>query len=226
MSAVILGATGLCGSSFLKNCESSKRFAKVYVLGRRPLPFASDAVQLVEKDTTKWGELFPDDNIQYLFTGLATTRGVAGFEHQYKIDHDLNVEMAKVAKKKGCSTIILVSSAGSNEKSILPYFRMKGEIERDILALNFDQTIILRPGALLGTRLASIGLPSDISAKLCGMFYRTRLQKLIGYPVYGHEVGKVGVHLAVDETWKNKEKIRIVESSEILDIAAKIEACS
>lgn len=225
MSALILGATGLCGASLLKYSESSNKFPKIYTIARRALPFASSAVQIVEKDSVKWAQLFPNDDIKFLFTGLATTRGAeGGFDRQYKIDHDLNIELAKVAKEKGCSTIVVVSSVGASESSMFAYFKMKGQIERDILALGFDRTIILRPGGLLGDRSTSKGFATDLAAKISGLFYRTRLQKWMGYPIYGQEVGKVGVYLALHPSTADgkDKKVQIVESSEMLDIAAKI----
>lgn len=225
MSTLILGATGLCGKAFLKYCEKLPEFGEIHTITRRPLPFESIATQRVDEDTTKWGQYIPAENLEYLFTGLATTTGAAGgFDKQYKIDHDLNIELAKVAKKKGCATLVLVSSLGANENSFLPYFRMKGEIERDILALDFDHTIILRPGVLLGERLGSKGWLTDISVKIASFFYRGRLQMLASYPVYGDDVGKVGAHLALKETapGHSGKKVRIVKSREILQLAESV----
>lgn len=222
MSTLVLGATGLCGKAFLKYCEASGKFGDISTITRRPLPFDSGAEQIVDKDTSRWSQLLPND-LKVLFTGLATTRGAAGgFDKQYKIDHDLNIELAKAAKEKGCSTFVLVSSTGASEDSIFRYLRMKKDIERDILQLDFDHTIILRPGALLGERSVSKGLVTDVLAKVTSCVYRTRFQKLAGYPVYGDEVGKVGVHLALEELGADSKKVRIVESSEILKLAEGI----
>lgn len=224
MSTLILGATGLCGKAFLKYCEKSPEFGEVHTITRRPLPFESLATQKVDEDTTKWGKYIPDENLEYVLTGLATTRGAAGgFDKQYKIDHDLNVELAKVAKSNGCSTFVLVSSTAASEKSFFPYFKMKHDIERDIIALDFDHTIILRPGALLGDRISSKGWLTDVSAKIASFFYRGKLQMLFGYPVYGDDVGKVGALLALKESapGHNGQKVRIVESREILELAEK-----
>ena len=74
MSALILGATGLCGSGFLKAAEKADAFSKIFTLTRRPLP-ESDTVasQIVETDNSKWTGLIPDDT-KFIFTALATTR--------------------------------------------------------------------------------------------------------------------------------------------------------
>lgn len=109
----------------------------------------------MEKDTSKWGphisSLSPTPSV--LFCALATTRGAAGgFENQYKLEHDLNIELAKAAKQAGTKTYVLISSGGATTQSHFAYMRMKGEIEEHIKEIGFDHTIIVRPGLIVGHR--------------------------------------------------------------------------
>ena len=111
--------------------------------------------EFVDKDTTKWvphvASLSPTPST--LFSGLATTRAAAGgFENQYKLEHDLNVELAKAAKAAGTKTYVLISSSGADTTSRFGYPRMKGEIEEHVKEIGFEHTIILRPGLIVGTR--------------------------------------------------------------------------
>lgn len=224
MNALVLGATGLCGGSLLRNVNASNKFTEVFTISRRELPSTSQAKSIVEADSSKWVRLFPKETVNCYFSALGTTRAAAGSaENFYKIDHDLNVEMAKVAKANGCTTMVLVSSVGSNEHSIFPYFRVKGEIERDILALDFDHTIILRPGPLLGREKSKDAI-EGIASKMGGAVYKTPLQCIAGYPVHGEEVGKVGVHLALQAEASDSKscKVQIISSSEIIDISSKV----
>ncbi|SCU98871.1 LAMI_0F16556g1_1 [Lachancea mirantina] len=220
VNALIVGATGLCGSAFLKYATVESGFASVTTITRRK-PHNSQAEKvksIVEKNSASWADMIPN-NINVMFSGLATTKGDAGSkENFYKLDHDLNMELAKRAKSLGCETYVLVSSAGADERSHFFYLKTKGEIERDILALGFDKTIILRPGALLGERAESKGFFNSLVANIGGLTYRTGLQGLVGYPVYGDEVGRVGITLALDTS--RTEKVQIVESKEILELAA------
>lgn len=228
MSAIVLGATGLCGGFFLKFANQSTKLSKVYSLTRSKPKIDVDEAKcqfILDKDSDNWDQKIAnldDSNIEVLFTALATTRATAGsFDNQYKIDHDLNIKLAKAAKEKGCKTVVVVSSLGANENSHFGYTRMKGEIERDLIALNFEKTIILRPGIILGDRGNKVhnGTGNGLAVSLGNLFYRSRLQRFAGYPIEAEEISKVGVHLALDDS---NEKVRIVESKEILDIASEI----
>ncbi|CCH58828.1 hypothetical protein TBLA_0A10500 [Henningerozyma blattae CBS 6284] len=225
LNALILGATGLCGSALLKYTEQSGLINKVFTITRRPIESDKTAQQIVEKDNSKWISHFPTDKIDILMTGLATTKKAAGgAQQQYYIDHDLNIDFAKKAKENGCSTFVVVSSAGASADSRFFYLKMKGEIERDLKAIDFDHLIILRPGPLLGERQENLkGFGNSTFTTLGNWVYRSRLQALVGHPVFGDEVGQVGVHLALKALKdKSSEKVQIVESNEILCIAAEL----
>ncbi|GAV53909.1 hypothetical protein ZYGR_0AK04110 [Zygosaccharomyces rouxii] len=225
MSALVLGATGLCGGFFLKTAVASNKFTEVFTIARRELPSGADNVkQIIEKDSSKWAQLFPESGVKFYFSSLGSTKAAAGSaENFYRIDHDLNIEMAKAAKAKGCTTMVLVSSIGANENSMFPYLKVKGDIERDILALDFDHTIILRPGALLG-RQERRKYTEAIVSKIGSAIYGTPLQSLVGNPVYGEDVGKVGVDLALQSAVPGAkfDKVRIVSSAEIRNLASKL----
>jgi len=163
-SALVLGATGLVGSHILSILRAGgpSPFSSIEVLARRSVPSASDTnvevKEFVEKDTTKWSphvtSLSPAPST--LFSGLATTKGAAGgFEIQYKLEHDLNIEIAKAAKAAGTKTYVLISAAGANHNSSFAYVRMKGEIEEHIKEIGFEHTIIVRPGLIVGARQES-----------------------------------------------------------------------
>ncbi|CCH61869.1 hypothetical protein TBLA_0F03310 [Henningerozyma blattae CBS 6284] len=158
-------------------------------------------------------------------TGLSITRAAAGStQEQYRIDHNLNIHLAKKAKENGCSTFVLVSSSLANADSRFTYLKMKGEIERDLEAIGFDHLIILRPGKLLGERQNDFkGFANSMFTALGNSIYRSRLQCVLQYPVFGNEVGQVGVYLALKAIQdKSSPRVQIVESSEILSISAEL----
>lgn len=110
-----------------------------------------------------------------MFSALATTRGAAGsFEKQYKLEHDLNIELAKAAKESGTKTYVLISGSGADPKAYFNYVKMKGEIEEHVKELGFDHTVIVRPGLIAGrreeTRIAEgiLRFVADILGKVSG----------------------------------------------------------
>jgi uncharacterized protein YbjT (DUF2867 family) len=139
--------------------SSTSQFSGIDIIARRtPVALADASVptkEFVEKDTTKWvphvSALSPPPSI--MFSGLATTRAAAGgFEAQYKLEHDLNIELAKAAKQSGTKTYVLISAANASSNAFFAYSKMKGEIEDHIKELNFEHTVIVRPGLIAGDR--------------------------------------------------------------------------
>ncbi|KAK7885402.1 Protein fmp52, mitochondrial [Exophiala xenobiotica] len=163
-TALILGCTGLVGSHILSTLRTSgaPQFSSIDIIARRSPPAAPDAAvpveEFVEKDTSKWvphvSSLSPAPSV--LFCALATTRAAAGsFENQYKLEHDLNNELAKAAKQAGTKTYVLISAAGADSNSFFAYPRMKAELEEHVKEIGFDHTIIVRPGLIVGSRQES-----------------------------------------------------------------------
>ncbi|OAP65294.1 hypothetical protein AYL99_01266 [Fonsecaea erecta] len=159
--ALVLGSTGLVGSFILSTLRTnpSSQFSSIEVIARRPPPAATGQSipvnEFIEKDTTKWAghisSLSPPASV--LFCGLATTRAAAGgFDKQYQLEHDLNIELAKAAKEAGTKTYVLISAGGADPHSFFAYPKMKGEIEEHVKDLDFDHTIIVRPGLIMGKR--------------------------------------------------------------------------
>ena len=100
-----------------------------------------------------------------LFCGLATTRVATGvFENQYKLEQDLNVELARAAKHAGTKIYVLISSGGASPISTFGYLKMKGEIEEHVKEIGFEHTIILQPGLIFGCREES--RPTEAALRL------------------------------------------------------------
>ena len=88
-----------------------------------------------------------------LITALGTKIKKAGFKDEFmKIDHDLYLEISRIAQEEGCRTMILISSMGANSKSNIFYNRVKGLLEESLEEIGFEEFHILRPSLLLGKR--------------------------------------------------------------------------
>lgn len=210
----MLGSTGLCGAAYLRAACESSVFKKVWAFSRHELPKRPKLENIVSTDSTNWAAQFPKANV--VFSGLATTRAAAGgLGNQYKIDHDLNVELAHAAKKAGCTTYILVSSGGANENSFMHYLKMKGDTEKDISNIGFDKTVFLQPGPLLGKRQGNFkGFGNNVIEKVGAAFYKSPVQFLLGYPVYEKEVAAAALW-AVENLPSGVHRISSKEIQEI-----------
>lgn len=157
-SAAIIGSTGLVGSFILSNVLAHDIYKPVHTITRRaPKSASANLNSIVDADTTKWASalssLSPVPSA--VFSALGTTRAAAGgVDNQWKIDHDLNIELAKTAKEAGVKTFVFVSSAGTRgfPSSMSPFAKMKNGVEDAVKELEFDHAVILKPGMILGER--------------------------------------------------------------------------
>jgi uncharacterized protein YbjT (DUF2867 family) len=153
MRIVLLGATGLVGSELLRLLLRDERVAAVTALGRRPagVTHAKLADEVVDFDApASWGDRVRGD---VLASALGTTlRDAGSAAAQYRVDHDYQLRGAEAARRNGVPALVLVSASGASPRSRVFYSRMKGELERDVEALGFARTRILRPGLLDGER--------------------------------------------------------------------------
>ena len=147
------------GSNILSTLVALPSTSTVHAISRRGLP--ADLTQSstlrphIDADTQSWPKLLSSAEPlpSVFFSGLGTTRGQAGsVAAQRNIDYDLNLSMAKAAKDAGVSTYVLISVSGASAGSLLPYPRMKGELDDAVSHLGFKNTIIIRPGLLVGNR--------------------------------------------------------------------------
>lgn len=152
MQLLLLGATGLVGSHVLELALADPRVAGVTAPTRRPLPSRPG----LSAPTLDFDQLPQDPSIwtaDVVICALGTTLKSAGSrERFYRVDHDYPLEIARLAKAHGASTFVLNSAKGAAVKSLFFYSRVKGETERDILALGFERTVLVRPGLIDGPR--------------------------------------------------------------------------
>ena len=152
MHLLLLGATGLVGKHVLELALADPRITAVTAPTRRPLPERPDLLAPVvdfdnlPQDTAHW-------SADAVICALGTTLKVAGSrEGFYRVDHDYPLEIARLARENGAETFVLNSAMGADVRSLFFYSRVKGETERDITALGFGRTVIVRPGLIDGPR--------------------------------------------------------------------------
>lgn len=159
MSAFVVGYTGEVGKELVKELAKRNIFQKVLLLGRRKVEYSDETISnnsAIEQVVVNFDELEKSkDAFQGMDVGfccLGTTKGKAGKQGQWKVDHDYAVKSAELAKAGGCKQFHLVSSMGANSGSMIFYNRLKGQTENDVAAFEFEKTSIYRPAMLMCKR--------------------------------------------------------------------------
>ena len=152
-TVLLLGATGLVGRELLTQLLADETISRVRVIARR-----STGVRHARLDE----RLFPLESMReheplliadQIFCAVGTTIKQAGSQERFRhIDHDLVLLAARIGRSQGAQHFLLVSSHGANASSRTFYLRVKGELERDLLALGYPRVTIARPSFLLGDR--------------------------------------------------------------------------
>lgn len=152
-TAIIIGATGLVGSSLVQQLASL--YEKVIVIARTQPKGMSDTMHFYQlKDFSQIGNTLGTISLSSpadAFSCLGTTLKQAGGEEQFRhIDFDYNLAFAKACADKGVARFFLLSAMGADANSRIFYNKIKGELENAVTALNFEQLAIFRPSLLLG----------------------------------------------------------------------------
>jgi len=157
-TVAVFGSTGAVGGHILSTLLSSDAFSSVKTISRHQPKVESTKLEAsLEIESSKWGGMISTLNPKpsTVFNAVGTTKAAAGgVENQWKIDHDLCIEIAKAAKEADVKTYVFISSAGTRGllASYVPYSKMKVGVEDAIKDLDFEQAIVLRPGFILGER--------------------------------------------------------------------------
>lgn len=150
MKALVIGATGSTGEFLVDELLADKEYTSVTVFVRRAT--GKQHPKLIEQII----DFSAIDSYKHLIVGdvffscLGTTLKAAGSKkNQTKIDFDIPLTFAGLAKENGVPCFVLLSAYGASSESRVFYSQIKGKLEDKIAALNFEQYIIFKPGLLL-----------------------------------------------------------------------------
>ncbi|MEC0236110.1 SDR family oxidoreductase [Paenibacillus kribbensis] len=155
VTAIVAGATGMMGKQLVKLLLEHPAYDRVIVLVRRDMGISHP--KLVQKQVSfdqleeqLDGALVKDADV---FCTLGTTMGQAGSKEAFRrVDHDYPVALGRAALRHGAASYIVVTAMWSSVQSLMFYTRVKGETERDLLALGLPRLVFLRPSLLIGDR--------------------------------------------------------------------------
>lgn len=148
--ALVIGANGATGTPLVLKLLEDPDFSCVKIFVRRNVSLNHPKLKIHVIDfehLDTYRELISGD---VLFSALGTTiKDAKTKEAQKKVDYDYQYQFAKIAKENGIYSLILVSSTGANPHDKFFYYRLKGELDRDVKNLSFSQTLIFRPPLLI-----------------------------------------------------------------------------
>jgi len=221
-TAIVFGSTGLIGRSLVDELCASENYSAVKLFIRKPGPSGSRSDKIrefvidFEKLNLYADQITGDD----LYIALGTTIKKAGSVGKMEeIDRDLPVRIASIASANRIPRIAVVSSVGADASSGNYYLRIKGEMEKAILGLNFRCLAVVRPSILLGVREEKrFGENAGkFFMKIFGVFLVGKYQKYKA--IEGRAVARAMIAILRDKTGKEiyeSDKLQRISESYLL----------
>ena len=151
--AIVFGSSGFVGSYLLRALLDSPDYDRVTAIARKPLAISHAKLNVLIGDYHTLPDLRPEIRGDDLFITLGTTRKNSPNQAEYyQVDHDYPVLAARISKDNGVKSVFVVTAVGADPGSAFFYTRTKGEVERDLIQLDFEHTHIFRPSMLMGNR--------------------------------------------------------------------------
>ena len=212
--AIILGSTGLTGSHLLELLLEDPNYETVKVFTRRKLPNIHPKLEEHVIDLLELSNYADKFSADVVFCCIGTTKAKTPNKELYRaVDYGIPVEAAKLCKRNGINSFIVISALGANAKSKVFYNRLKGEMERDVLAQQIKHTQLLQPSLIVGNR----------DEKRMGEDLSKKIMKVIGFliparykMIEGKTIAKAMVQMANEPAKETR-----VPSEEIKEIAEK-----
>jgi len=152
-TAIILGATGLTGSHLLELLLEDSDYKRVKVFTRNKLTISHPKIEEHVIDLLKLSDYSEQFNADVVFCCVGTTKAKTPNKELYRaIDYGIPVEAAKLCKQNSIKQFIVVSALGAKAESKVFYNRLKGEMERDVLAQKIEHTHLMQPSLIVGDR--------------------------------------------------------------------------
>lgn len=152
-TAIILGATGLTGSKLLQMLLDNDSFEKVLLFSRSSVGFQHPKISEHLVDLFQLENYKNDFHGDVVYCCIGTTKSQTPDKEKYrKIDYGIPVTAAQLCNQNRIETYIVISALGANPESRVFYNKVKGEMERDVLAEKIPNTYILQPSLIGGDR--------------------------------------------------------------------------
>ena len=214
-TALVFGSSGLVGSHLVRLLNKNSIYEKIKLFVRSTSEIKTSKIEIINTDFNNLSNHKEDINGDDCFFCIGTTKKNTPDKDEYrKIEYDIPVEIAKIAKSNSINSFFYVSSGFADPKSSSAYLKNKGQVEEELIKLNFSILGIMRPSFLVGNRKekrpgeeVGIFFFKIFSPLLLGPLKKMR-------PIQSEKVAKVMIKIANENLKKT-----IFESNEIAELA-------
>ena len=214
-TALLFGSSGLIGGHLLNKLVQNNSYNKIKIFVREQPDINDSKLEIIKIDFINIKKHTEDIKGDDCFFSIGTTKKNSPSKDEYKrIERDMPVEIAEIAKANSVNSFLYVSSGFADPKNSGAYLRYKGEVEEELKKLNFSNLGIMRPSFLLGNRKEKrfgekIGI---FLFKLLSPLFLGPLKKM--KPIQSEKVAQAMIKLS------NNDSTKIVfESNEIVEVA-------
>ena len=152
-TALIFGSSGLIGNELLKTILFKNNYSNIKIFVRTVPEINNSKVEIIKTDFRNLEKYKDKINGDDCYFCIGTTKKDTPDKNEYRrIEYDLPVNIAIIAKKNSVNSFFYVSSIGANPKASSGYLKNKGQVEEELKNLNFSKLAIVRPSLLIGNR--------------------------------------------------------------------------
>ena len=152
-TALIFGSSGLIGNELFKTILLKNVYSKIKIFVRTIPEINNPKVEIIKtdfKNLEKYKDKIKGDDCYFC---IGTTKKDTPDKSEYRrIEYNLPVNIAIIAKENSVNSFFYVSSIGANPKASSGYLKNKGQVEEKLKNLNFSKLAIIRPSLLIGNR--------------------------------------------------------------------------
>ena len=214
-TAIIFGSSGLIGNELFKTILLNNYYNKIKVFVRSIPKINNPKVEIIKTDFTKIKQYKDKIKGDECFFCIGTTKKDTPDKDEYRrIEYNIPVDVAKIAKANSVNSFFYISSIGANPNASSNYLKNKGQVEEELKNLNFSKLAIIRPSLLIGNR-KSFRLGEIIFTPIMNTLTIFAFGSLKKYkPIKIENVVKATLYIS-----KNESKKIIFESDELEKIA-------
>ena len=216
-TALLFGSSGLIGGHLLNILIQNNYYNNIKIFVRSEPEIKVSKIEIIKTDFNDLNKHIKDIKGDDCFFCIGTTKKNSPDKNEYKrIERDMPVEIAKIAKANSVNSFIYVSSGFADPKNSGAYLRYKGEVEEELQKLNFSKLGIMRPSFLMGNRKEKrIGEKIGIFLfKLLSPLFLGPLKKM--KPIHSKTVANAMIEVANENVQQS-----IFESDEIVNLNIK-----